>query len=266
MNKYLKLMMVAVVAVMSIASCKKDQVEDPITESSCKISTIDVLYNGAPDGKLKFAYDDLGRIKSYTDDAGFVTPYTYDGDKITVDEGVETFIFSVTGGKVVKLAIKGSTNTEDYTYDAAGYLTTITDFRGGTLNFTCNLTYTNGNLTKFVETYTGGDTYTTIYEYSADLATTTKLYVDPIIDAVGTDLPSTYFGTLSKNLLVKSTRTSTGQPTTYSNINNFIYTKDASNKCISATRTGISTTYNNGVVQGTPITTTEKLTFAYDCK
>lgn len=248
MNRHLKSLMIVAIAVTSIASCKKDDTVEPITESTCKISQVDYFYNGTQDGFIKFSYDNAGKITSYTDGTESV-PYTYTADKISVNPKYDAYTVTLTNGRVTKQEYAAGTSIVNYSYNADGYLTQTQWYQNGILMGTEVLKYTNNNLTSVVDTRANGVVITTTFEFSTETAANNSLLVDPLGDVVNYDFPTNgYYGKLSNNLMTKSTKvSSSGATSTFSRAETYTYTKDSSNKVSSKSTSSSSVTYINGV-------------------
>lgn len=266
MNKHLKSLMIAAVAVMSIVGCKKDKTEDLVNNSDCKLSEINVIYNGIPDEVYKFAYDNSCKIIS-TDTDGDLVSYVYNGDKVAISSQHSSHTITISNGRVIRSEPANSNTYTNYVYNADGNLSMTQTYEAGILTSTEALTYTNGNLTKIVDTRSYGTASTTNYEFSNELSSDLT-FIDPLVDILDNEFPSGgFYGKLSKNLVVKSKRETTfPSGDVNSRTESFTYEKDTFGKVISKTNSRSSTTYRNGVVLGTPTSSIEKFVFSFICK
>lgn len=268
--------MVALVAAVTIASCKKEiNFNDP-NGNNCRLSNLTFDLPGFGSSNLAFSYDATGRlIKAIGDDD--VANYAYFANKITStdQDGIVSEI-SLSSGRAVS-----STNPDyfqingvhhainrKYTYNSEGYLSTVKNYLDGDLNSTDVITYTNGNLTKSVVKYEiNGSVETTIYEYSNQIAVNTYEMADPITSHVDY-FPGKYYGIQSKNVLIKSTTSTTdlAKPDIIEvTVTAYKYQFDNKGNAVSIILDSKNSTYKSGVVTATDdYSISNKLT--YDCK
>lgn len=205
--------MVAFVAIISIASCKKEINYNDPNGNNCKLTrlTLDLPLFGS--FNLVLSYDASGRlIKAESEND--IANYTYAANKITStnQDGIVSEI-TLSNGRAVSsstpdyIQINGVSYaiTRKYTYNSEGYLATVKNYIDGVLNSTDVITYTDGNLTKSVVKYeSDGSMETTVYEYSTQLAVNTYEMADPLSFHVDY-FPGKYYGIQSKNVLIRST-------------------------------------------------------------
>lgn len=219
MQKTIKYAMVALVAIISIASCKKEinwnARLDP-NGNGCKLTTVNADLDILGQYSINYLYDASGKLTKATSD-GESRIYTYSDTKITgvLPDGERTEL-SISGGKAVSSYNSDFFNvngvsvpvTRTYTYNADGYLSVVKSYLDKSLNSTAELTYSNGNLTQSKITYTeDGEVETTTYEYSSQLAVNPYEMSDPL-SVIVDYMPGGYFGKYSKNVVIKSTQRS----------------------------------------------------------
>jgi len=215
MQKTIKYVMVAFVAIISIASCKKEinyNAKFANGENGCKLASVDTDLGILGRYAINYTYDASGKLIKATSD-GESRIYTYTETKITgVLPGGERTELTISGGKAISsynsdfFNVNGTSVpvTRTYTYNADGYLSIIKSYLDKNLNSTAELTYSNGNLTQSKITYAeDGETETTTYEYSSQLAVNPYETSDPI-SVIVDYMPGGYFGKHSKNVVIKS--------------------------------------------------------------
>ncbi|MBO9672724.1 MAG: DUF4595 domain-containing protein [Sphingobacteriaceae bacterium] len=215
MQKTIKYVMVALVAVIAIAGCKKEinwnAKPDP-NGNGCKLANLkaDIDFIGSYD--ITFNYDAQGRISKLTNGAQTNT-YVYTSNKITAtDEDGFVAEIVLENGRAVSSGSDGIITvggisydyTRKYTYNAEGYLTQVKNYLNNELSTTDNLTYANGNLVSAVSLAAHGSYKETItYTYSNEIAVNVYEISDPLSYHVDY-FPGGYFGKQSKNVLIKS--------------------------------------------------------------
>ncbi len=215
MQKTVKYLMVSLVAILAIASCKKEinwnAFPDP-NGNGCKLASLKTDLGTLGEFSINYKYDASGKLVSATSD-GETMVYTYSATKITgtLESGEKTEL-TLSNGRAVSGYMSdffpGVSATRTYTYNADGYLTVIKSYLGNNLNSTAELSYTGGNLTQTKVTYTtDGSVETTTYEYSGEVAVNAYELVDPL-SAFVDYIPGNYFGKASKNVLKKSVTSS----------------------------------------------------------
>lgn len=258
--------MVAAVAAISIASCKKDDTDD--LGDNCMITQV------ANEGDIsKLTYDNLGRLVKISEIAGDDgSTITYASNKITVKDDDTDDITELTlqNGRVVKSMEVGDSDYEAYTYNSEGYLITIEQHdpaQSPQLESTTEITYSGGNISKVTETDSDGSVEVTNYEYSADTAPSVLFTASPLFDLVENYFPGINYGKDSKNLRVKSTETSTSNdpnnPSTSKGISTFTYAKDAKGNYTTMT-INYTNTYTSGGIT-TSNSDVEKYDVTYSC-
>ncbi|MDQ0637354.1 hypothetical protein QF042_000919 [Pedobacter sp. W3I1] len=215
MQKTIKYVMVAFVAIISIASCKKEinwnAKPDP-NGNGCKLTTVNADLGILGQYSINYVYDASGKLTKATSD-GESRIYTYTETKITgvLPDGEKTEL-TISGGKAVSSYNSDFFNvngvsipvTRTYAYNADGYLSVVKSYLDKSLNSTAELTYSNGNLIQSKITYTeDGEVETTTYEYSSQLAVNPYETSDPI-SVIVDYMPGGYFGKHSKNVVIKS--------------------------------------------------------------
>lgn len=220
MQKTIKYVMVAFVAIISIASCKKEinwnAKPDP-NGNGCKLTSLKADLGVLGGFAISYKYDASGKLISATSD-GETMVYTYSATKIigTLESGEKTEL-TVSNGRAISSYMSdffpGVSATRAYTYNTDGYLTIIKSYLGNNLNSTAELNYTGGNLTQTKITYANdGSVETTTYEYSGEVAVNAYEMTDPLSTIVDY-LPGNYFGKTSKNVLKKSVTSSNNMAT-----------------------------------------------------
>ncbi|WP_421942342.1 hypothetical protein [Pedobacter sp.] len=223
MRQTIKYLMVAFVAVIAIAGCKKEinwnAFPDP-NGNGCKLSTLKADFDGFGNYTINFQYDAQGRISKATAGAETNT-YTYSANKITAkDQDGYVAEINLENGRaassgsdgVIKVGNVVYEYTRKYTYNAEGYLIQVKNYLNGELYSIDNLSYANGNLVKAVLVMeTSGHTTTTDYSYSTgNVAVNVYEISDPLSYHVDY-FPGGYFGKQSKNVLLKSSSVTADQ-------------------------------------------------------
>lgn len=233
MKKNYKFLIIALLAIIGLASCKKDDdtAKDPqsITTDGLKITAGGKTYlvskfKTSNKDYLEFSYNSEGRLTKYNlfengeyRDMNF----SYDGNTITVthiDDDESTIVLKLDANGYGGTAITtesfknppytyNSETKAKFTYDAEGYLikveeSTVETNDGPnatprTYSTTTDFTYANGNLIRSVNKSEGW-TYTEEYEYYTD-----KPNIPFLFDTYQTSL----LGKTSKNLVKKATYT-----------------------------------------------------------
>ena len=265
--KTLKLFMIAAVAVISIAGCKKNT-DQPASEKLCKLTG--VVHNKNNSGfetKVYIDYDKAGSIikttVSSTTDFMLVATFVYTTDKITIQysgsrnsEGILVLV----NGRVTKNK-EGSFYDEEYTYNEEGYLIQVKKSNGEVKT----MTYTGGNLTKVV-TINGEYKRIADYEYSSELANRAVLSYLSIYNFP----TSKYYGKVSRNLVTKRTITDNYSGTipylvtnsiSLRSISTYTYTKDSAGNFNTETET-TEMFDSQGKLSDTEVS---RANFSYDC-
>ncbi|WP_316825837.1 DUF4595 domain-containing protein [Pedobacter miscanthi] len=280
MQKTIKFVMVAFVAVIAIAGCKKEinYNEQLLAKGNgCKLTSLkaDLDLLGSYSYTINFSYDAQGRISKATTGAETNT-YTYTANKITaVDEIGNMAEIILENGRAVSSGSDGIITvggvsydyTRKYTYNSDGYLVQVKNYLNNDLSTTDNLTYANGNLVKAVSVSSDLHyTETTIYSYSNDFAVNTYEISDPLSYHVDY-FPGGYFGKQSKNVLIKSVSNTVdqdGKPFS-GDVITFTSQYDAKGNATSLNFLDISTFYPSGGPVETQ-TYSSKYTLGYTCK
>ncbi|MGN7989151.1 hypothetical protein ACTJKC_17520 [Pedobacter sp. 22226] len=277
MQNTIKYAMVAFVAIITIAGCKKEinYNEQLVAKGNgCKLTTLKADLDFLGSYTITFAYDALGRISKATTGPETNT-YTYSASKITaVDESGYMAEIVLENGRAVSSGSAGIIkvggvyydDTRKYSYNSDGYLVQVKNYLNGDLSTTDNLTYANGNLVKAVSV--SADlrfTETTIYSYSNDIAVNTYEISDPLSYHVDY-FPGGYFGKQSKNVLIKSvskTVDQDGKPFS-DDVITFTSQYDAKGNASSLNFSNVSTFYPTGAPSTTE-TYNAKYTLNYTC-
>jgi len=277
MQNTIKYAMVAFVAIITIAGCKKEinYNEQLLAKGNgCKLTTLKADLDFLGSYTITFAYDALGRISKATTGPETNT-YTYSASKITaVDESGYMAEIVLENGRAVSSGSAGIIkvggvyydDTRKYSYNSDGYLIQVKNYLNGDLSTTDNLTYANGNLIKAVSV--SADlrfTETTIYSYSNDIAVNTYEISDPLSYHVDY-FPGGYFGKQSKNVLIKSvskTVDQDGKPFS-DDVITFTSQYDAKGNASSLNFSNVSTFYPIGAPSTTE-TYNAKYTLNYTC-
>lgn len=277
MQNTIKYAMVAFVAIITIAGCKKEinYNEQLLAKGNgCKLTTLKADLDFLGSYTITFAYDALGRISKATTGPETNT-YTYSASKITaVDESGYMAEIVLENGRAVSSGSAGIIkvggvyydDTRKYSYNSDGYLVQVKNYLNGDLSTTDNLTYANGNLVKAVSV--SADlrfTETTIYSYSNDIAVNTYEISDPLSYHVDY-FPGGYFGKQSKNVLIKSvskTVDQDGKPFS-DDVITFTSQYDAKGNASSLNFSNVSTFYPTGGPSTTE-TYNAKYTLNYTC-
>ncbi|WP_029286957.1 DUF4595 domain-containing protein [Pedobacter sp. R20-19] len=276
MNNQIKYIMVAFVAIISIASCKKEiDYSDP-NSNGCQLKSWKVT-SGSGELALNFEYDAIGRVIKETNSDGDTYSTVYTTNKITatdqdgiVDELILSNgkVISSGSGGIITAGILKFERTKKYDYNADGYLTQVRGYENDILISTTVLTYSDGNLVKSVATdaSTGDMLSTTTFRYRSETAVNISWAMDPLTKIVDYYTGS-YFGKPSKNFLAAEFSTTldpSGNPYLIDN-SAYAYQFDAKGNATAINITSTSTFYNGGVV-GTTDTSIDKYEFTYNCK
>jgi hypothetical protein len=264
MHKTIKYLMVALVAIIAIAGCKKEinwnARPDP-NGNGCKLTSSKIDFGALGEVEISYKHDASGKLISATSDGETIT---YSTTKITgtLENGEKTEL-TLANGRAVSSYMSdffpGVSATRTYAYNADGYLTVIKSYLGNILNSTAELSYTGGNLTKEKITYAeDGSVETITHEYSAEVAVNAFQMADPLSSIVDY-VPGNYFGKASKNVLKKTI-------TSYSKLSgvdtaDYTYVFDSKGNATSIVIKNY--TNNGGSATDTSLTT---LSLVYDCK
>ncbi|MFW0715683.1 DUF4595 domain-containing protein [Pedobacter sp. N23S346] len=276
MNNQIKCFMVAFVAIISIASCKKEiDYSDP-NGSSCQLTRWKAI-SGTGEFTLNLEYDAIGRVIKESNSEGGTYTRVFNTNKITAtdeDGLVDEFVLS--NGRAISSGSGGSIiagvatfeNTKRYSYNADGYLTEVKSYENDILTATTVLTYADGNLIRAVVTdgLTGQITSTTTFSYRSDKAVNVSWPSNPLTNIVDYQTGN-YFGKPSKNALASISDTATGPNGDVEIISGsaYAYQFDAKGNATAINITETSTIYIGGIA-GLTNTSIDEYTFTYNCK
>lgn len=266
--------MVAFVAIISIASCKKEiDYSDP-NGNGCQLKSWKVT-NGSGELALNFEYDVIGRVIKETSSEGTYTR-VFTTNKITAtdDEGsIDELVLS--NGRALSSGTDGiMTNgivsfeyTKRYDYNAEGYLKEIKSYQNNNLTATNVLTYADGNLVKSVLTdLLTGDINTTTFSYGNEKAVGTSYASDQLYTMVDYQTGN-YFGKASKNIMVSTSDIASdpdGNPKITS-ASAYSYKFDAKGNATGINITDTTIFYTEGVA-GPAETSVNKYEQTFTCK
>jgi RHS repeat-associated protein len=234
-----------------------------------------------------YAYDAHGNLTSAADAQGRVTKFIYGGDpnnpnnpylltEVEYPDG--TYLkFSYYAGGDRKQSVDQAGFTVNYTYDAAGNLTELTDGKGTliakyTYDAACNLIQQdNGNGTRTVYTYDAAGDVRSITNLAPD-HTTVNSFDKYTYDALGNVLTDTnqdgqwVYTYDAESQLIKAAFTSNSTNPDKLTAQNIEYAYDAAGNRTSETVNGVTTTYAvNNVNEYTSSTTNgATTTYQYD--
>lgn len=251
--------MVALVAIISIASCRKEiDYSDP-NSNGCQLTSWKAI-SGVGDLIVNFEYDAIGRvIKESNSESTYTRVFTTNKVTGTDDEGsIDELILS--NGRAISSGTDGvMTNgtvsfeyTRRYDYDAEGYLKEIKSYHHNDLTTINVLTYANGNLIKSVVTdgSTGTIVHTTTFSYGNEKAVGMSYASDQLFTMVDYQIGN-YFGKLSKNILVSTSEITSdpdGNPTITST-SAYSYQFDAKGNATGINVTDTTIFYTDGVAR-----------------
>lgn len=272
MNKKLKLFTLAAIAVIAIGACKKDKTVEPEPENSCKITKLEGFTNGSLNVTVPFTYDANGRLTGFTTSftgGSDVITFTYATNKITInDDGTVVDVTLVNGRAVKSQEVSGDKDSQEFTYNADGYLTMVKNFENGTTySDKEEFVYVNGNITKKTRTdIATGEVQEVNYEYSTtDLNNNNIAITNPVLnDILDYYIPVEYMGKLSKNVVVKQSSSYVSGTYRNENTNTYIYTKDSKGNYTSIEDNEIDKSYLNNVLNSNN-TSNYKYNFTYSC-
>ena len=279
MNTKIKLLMVAIVAVVSIVSCKKEinwnAFPDP-QGNGCKLTSLKADLDVLGSYDISFAYDALGRVLKATTTDGQINNFTYTAEKITAkdqDGSISEIVLenkrAVSSKREDALTVGGAvfSYTKKYTYNSDGYLIQVKNYLNGELSSTDDLSYTNGNLVKVVSTDPNQTfTTTTNYSYSTDVAVNVYDVADPLYYHVDY-FSGGYYGKQSKNVLIKSSSKTVdrnGKPLN-EDVSIYTYQVDAKGNTV-AISLPVTTTFYPANGTATTETAQTKYSLNYNCK
>jgi len=251
--------MVAFVAIISIASCKKEidwnaepdpivGVEVPVTKDPCELTSFELYDAGSLEQNWVVFHNNSGLITTVAE-GFYANNYTYSSDNIVIT-GSDNKQFDITleNGRAIKIAaLRG--NYETYTYNSQGYISVIKLYSNSTLEKTTNLTYENGNLVRIEKsTVSSGTLEVTTLEYSSELSNSNIRIIKPWYQLVSDFfLPGNFYGKTSKNLITKATYIRTYNSNNFAfketDVKNYTYTKDdkGNYNTVSIVKTNIAT-------------------------
>lgn len=228
-----------------VSACSKSNNESkPVL--SCKVKSVESLFNADSQEKLFYTYDDKGKIVRIDHGTATSTNYetlAYQTDKIIVSSpsnGTVTYTLDASGR-----IISGDQFT--FKYNTDGYL--IEAKRTGTNDvLTLTFTYQNGNLTKFdnIHLVNGQsvDPSNTVIEYTTDASQDIAGSGNPIGNfSFSKGILASYFGKASKNLIAKDTFKSIGSA---DEVTSYTYQKDDKGN-ITSVKKASSQNYNQEV-------------------
>ncbi|WP_293783264.1 hypothetical protein [uncultured Pedobacter sp.] len=266
MQKIIKYAMVALVAIIAMAGCKKEinwNARPNPNGNGCQLMNSKTDFSTLGEVEISYKYDASGKLISATSD-GVTMTYTYSTTKVTgtLENGEKTEL-TLTNGRAVSSYMSdffpGVSATRTYTYNADGYLTVVKSYLGNVLNSTAELSYTGGNLTQEKVTYAeDGSVETITYEYAAEVAINAYQMADPL-SAIVDYIPGSYFGKTSKNVLKKTVTTSNKLSSVDTQEFNYVFDNKGN-----ATSIVIKSYINNGgSANDTSLT---KISLVYNCK
>jgi hypothetical protein len=288
MKNTLKLFPIVILVLIGLSSCKKMPTPPSLPPiSNCKVIGIGYV-SGYSFDDFDVTYDNVGRIaKILSIYGGSQTNYSYSATAITEKNGFSgaVAVYELDATKRILKAYLSAYPDEylKYSYNTDGYLSKVEAFSPYNEGYTYDLSYTNGNLTKFSEYYNQTilvEETTIDYGIDKALAITSPAlgYVDylgigepfqnKLYETFGFAYVGNGIGKVSKNQAVKSV-TINLQPNNNKLISNtdYTYTKDALGNIITSTQN-----YKYQSQKGTnpPIDygTPSKITYTikYDCK
>ncbi|RNL55081.1 hypothetical protein [Pedobacter jejuensis] len=244
MNKQLKFLMVAMVAAISIASCKKNDTVEPEKESNCKITTI-IPKEGTKQGSFEVVYNSNSKIikLSGKDPDGVPVLYelTYNPTNIY---GVETngsnknlIVYNQDNQSRVINIVEAGSQIAVLKYNTDGYISEV-NYGGTPISDVAKLNYNDGNLVQaLIYDYNNILINDIKFEYTSESAITSVNFTDPLflnsgLSLVDAIVPNGVFGKVSKNQIKKITNTSYQNGNKEFVIDTFTYTKDSSGKII----------------------------------
>jgi hypothetical protein len=252
MMKNSKYSIIAVVALLLIAGCKKrnDADKPPGTKTPCA-NTVGT-YSGAVklDSSTLF-YDELRRLNKITTQGDADYSYSYEQDKIKITySGILYQEITLSNGLAAKVAEVGKSNYQVLTYNAEGYLATVADYANNVLQQTVRLSYTNGNLTAVKTTFANSsDDKNGTVEYSSDVSSARLTQIN-VLNELVRYAPVEYLGKLSKNAVTKYSIIILSGTRRTENVRTYTYIKDGAGKFTAASEVYYTKTYNNGQLTG----------------
>lgn len=156
MKKYISFFMMVAFAVTSLTmtSCNKDDNDDDnnIVVAASKIKTISVNYGDGVEG-WEFFYDANKRIthilNSWEGEVVDTIKYDYSvAGKLTITKEGNPTVYELNSAGIVVKEIWDETSYASYSYDANGYLTSVSEYWDGADHKKYDVEVTNGNVTK----------------------------------------------------------------------------------------------------------------------
>lgn len=215
------LLMLSVISMLIVASCKKETPKEDETKETCQMTsaTVKSSYNGNQSSYTdSHTYDEKGRITKVKDTYGYETNYSYSNTQIIEESPLHDGSYSKSiyqldaSGKIVSAAMQYTYNGNNeiyslkYFYNSDGYLSETQDtYDSGPNAYTTfyKYNYTNGNLTSNVRTSNNPNSSgpkTIVIAYTNDLAPSSFFY-NYDEDMPNTGILKAYFGKTSKNLI-----------------------------------------------------------------
>ncbi|MFF5384043.1 hypothetical protein [Pedobacter suwonensis] len=259
MQKTIKFVMVALVAIIAVAGCKKEinwNARLNPKGNGCQLASLKADIDLLGSYTITFNYDAQGRVSKLNSGAETNT-YVYAANKITAtDETGRVAEIVLENGRAISSGAEGIVTvggisyaySRKYTYNAEGYLIQVKNYLNNELSTTDNLTYANGNLVSAVSLAAhGGYKETTTYSYSNEIAMNVYEISDPLSYHVDY-FPGGYFGRQSKNVLIKSVSKTVDQDgSPFSNETMaYTYQYDAKGNATSLSYVNTSTFYPSG--------------------
>jgi len=220
MNNRLKFLMIAIVAIIFVAGCKKEinwdafpnpdiQIDKPEEKNPCELTSFDFYDSGSLTKNWVIFHDNSGLITTVADGSNVVT-YSYGTNNITtIDSDDKQIDITLENGRATKIAaVKG--NYEIYTYNNEGYISNIKLYSNSILERNTDLTYDKGNLIKIEKSkfnnLLGDEREVMTIEYLSDLSDSNIRIIKPWYELVSDFfLPGNFYGKTSKNLIGKIT-------------------------------------------------------------
>jgi hypothetical protein len=207
----MKKLIIAITAVVAMASCKKENIVSPATMGTVNKNLVKAIYvydNGTPDTDT-YTYDGQGRISIFKEDARTTTfSYVSATSMVATERSNSDNSLLQTKecelndkGYVTKMLFKNPagtvTVTVEYTYNTDGYITSAkTSYSGGTISETV-YSIDNGNVGSYKLYYNG--VLNNTVAYTCDM---TKLNKRPFGNGGYWNVPA-LFGKPLKNLVAE---------------------------------------------------------------
>lgn len=211
-NKTFFALLLSMMTMLSVLSCKKRMPEEPRQMSNCETKYQVLFGDAVPTDQTNSAVYENGKIKALNF-TSFIFSYEYAQDKVTITaSGKPYYRIDIANSLATKLIDLTNSSEERFSYDANRNLVKIESYFNGSLVDTKILTYGNGNLLTLTQTFTDSPDAKKVTTFSYFPETAGKVDNETrhlIFGVAEPTIPLFLLGSTSRNVLKESHYTNT---------------------------------------------------------